>query len=516
MFSNIPKNLLPKFKPTSRIPKDVKKIINETISNPKFIDNSNIGYNFKKLNNQMSSFNNKAVIAKYYNNSTWDLNEKLSSYQYAKYKWEKVSFDEKKEIFTKTADLIENKYYDTMLAYTILSQNKTIYEAEIDSICELVDFLRFNIHYAENINSKQPISEENVKNISQYNSLNGFVTSITPFNFTAIGGNLASAPLLFSNSVFWKPSDKSILSNYLFYQIMLEAGLPKDILHFILMDGEKFNRITTSHRDFAGLLFTGSSSVFTNISKNIYKNLDGFRNYPRLVGETGGKNFHFIAPDYQNIKNVVDKTIASAFGYSGQKCSACSIVFVPSDKLIEFNKELNLQTDKFIRQTENYGVISNDSFKKLDNNLNQFDNDITLVNVLEGKNDDSNSWFIHPHAYVGSNLTNRIFQEEFFGPILAIYPYEKDDLHDLTKQINSYNNYALTASIFSNEEDYIKNLTFAFRHKAGNFYINDKSTGSVVGQQPFGGSGKSGTNDKAGDINLLFKLFNQRNIKISL
>ena len=506
-------NLLPKFNQFSKIPRGVLNIINKTLQNPVLITNTLSSED--NINNQISSFNNKSIIAKYNYVNDKGIKDYLDNYKYNKLDWENTSFENKKNVFLNAADLIENKYYDKMLAYTILGQNKNIYEAELDSICELVDFLRYNVYYAEQIINKQPVQTKDISNISEYNSLNGFLASITPFNFTAIGGNLASSPLLFGNSVLWKPSDSAILSNYLFYQIMLEAGLPEGILNFCPMDPQKFLDFTTTSKDLGGILFTGSSEVFDNIYQNVSKNIKNYNSYPRLIGETGGKNFHFVDNSVYNIDDVVIKTIESAFNYSGQKCSACSIVYIHESMLDTFVEKIKKATDKYMVNQENYGVINKQSFDRINNTFNHIKND-DEVEILYNKDTSrkfDNQYHISPKILLCRNHNNFVFNQEFFAPILTIYPYTHN-FETMNDSIN-YNKYALTGSIFSSSYKTISESKDVFRHKTGNFYINDKSTGSVVGQQPFGGSGKSGTNDKAGDINLLYRLFNQRNIKIN-
>lgn len=403
-----------------------------------------------------------------------------------------------------------------MLAYTIVGQNKNIYEAEIDSICELVDFLRFNVYFAETIINNQPINTTGIENISEYNSLNGYIASITPFNFTAIGGNLASAPLLFGNSVLWKPSDNAILSNYLFYEIMLEAGLPKGVLNFCPMEPKIFLNNNMENEDMAGILFTGSSKVFENIFCKMGKNINKFNNFPKIIGESGGKNFHFIHNINLNDNDLdlyLEKTIESAFNYSGQKCSAASILYLPESLL---NKSVNLfenKVEKYLENQENYDVINEIAYNRLKNYLNSLKDDNEIEFIVSGINTDDRTYFIHPHILVCKNHSNDIYNKELFGPVLTIYPYKETEINETIELLCNNNNYALTGSIFSNDNKFIKYATNRLKHKTGNFYINDKSTGSVVGQQPFGGSGKSGTNYKAGDINFMYKLFNQRNIK---
>ena len=519
MSKILPINLYPKFNPKSRIPQNIMNIINDTIKNPVKVINHDKSY--CRLKNQISAFNNKFHIAQYSYKKSYNLRDYINDYKNIKDKWENTSFSFKKEIFLKAADLIENKYYDKMLAYTILGQNKTIYEAELDSICELVDFLRFNVYYAEQILEKQPISTDSIKNISEYNSLNGLVVSITPFNFTAIAGNLATAPLLFGNVVLWKPSDGAILSNYLFYEILKEAGLPDGVLTFFPMEPNDFINNISKSSHLAGVLFTGSSDSFENIYSKIIMNLKYNNNFPRLIGETGGKNFHFIdsfskdCNDEKFLDFVASKTLESAFNYSGQKCSACSIAFVPDNSIDLFYEKLKNKIEDYKSSNENYGVINKGSFRRLVSLLKDLKIDSDIEFLIDGPCNEDKNFLISPHILVCKNINHYVFRKEFFGPILVIYPYDYNKYYETMELCIEANSYALTGSVFSKDEKFIEIARNKFKHKTGNFYINDKSTGAVVGQQPFGGSGKSGTNDKAGDINLLYRLFNQRSIKIN-
>ena len=519
MLRNLPKNLSPKFIPMSRTPNRVLEIIEDTLDSPVQIPNylhrdSPFDDGFKK---QIAPYNLKKHVSEYQNVDPTSVTRYFNTYHRAKRDWEDTPFQYKKDIFLKAADLIENKYYYHMLAYTMVGQNKNIYEAEIDSICELVDFLRFNVAYAENIMDKQPIQFDSISNVSEYNSLNGFVAAITPFNFTAIGGNLATAPILFGNSVLWKPSHNAMLSNHLFYEIMLEAGLPQGILNFCPMPGPEFLDLVADRDDLGALLFTGSSDVFNTIHSKIMGDVKNRITYPRVIGETGGKNFHFVDESCQDsINDVVNYTIESAFNYSGQKCSACSVIYVPEEILDDVIETFQKNTEYFNNNIQNYGLINEDSYLR----VMDIYNELTLDDEIEMKVDDGNhldtEYFVSPKVLVCRNHQHRVFHKEFFAPIVAIYPYKSEKKYETMEMCASGNAYSLTGSIFSNKRDVIDEANRIFRHKTGNFYINDKSTGSVVGQQPFGGSGKSGTNDKAGDVNLLFRLFNQRNLKINL
>ena len=516
-MSKIIKNLIPKTTPYSKISTEVKEIMYNTLKYPVKIPDYLNKNNKNEIREQISPHDNNKHICYYKNTDPIGMKNYFENYEKNRSYWENNPFSIKKDIFLHAAHLLETKYYNKMIAYTILGQNKNMYEAELDSICELVDFLRFNTYYAEQIQNKQPIQTENIINKSEYNPLNGFIASITPFNFTAIGGNLATAPLLFGNSVLWKPSDNSILSNHLFYKIMLEAGLPEGVLNFCPSNPSTFLVDVLNRKDLAAILFTGSSQVMDNITQNVGNRISNYNNYPRIVGETGGKNFHFIGPydDFNTniLNNVVNKTIESSFNYSGQKCSACSVVYVPENIYEEFIEIFKKKTRLYKSIIDNYGVINQKSFDKLNKLINELKNDNEIEFIIEGEINNKTNYLVEPHLIMCKNNNHRVFNEEFFGPILAIYPYNENKINETMELCIKSNNYALTGSIFSDNEHFKYIATKKFKNKTGNFYVNDKSTGSVVGQQPFGGSGKSGSNDKAGDINLLYRLFNQRNIK---
>ena len=516
MGMRLPKNLYPKFQADTRISSNVMEIMNEIKENPfKVLSSSSTG----KAKKQISAYDRNYHIAEYNYKVRSDLDEYFKTYQSNRRSWEEAPFAEKKDVFLKTADLIETKYYDRMLAYTILGQNKTMYEAELDAICELVDFLRFNVCYAERILDKQPIQIPDYENISEYNSFNGFVASITPFNFTAIAGNLASAPLLFGNSVLWKPSESAILSNHLFYEIIHEAGLPEGVLNFCPMEPSEFVDTVVEQPDLSAILFTGSSRVFDDVYRKVGANVHKSKNYVRLIGETGGKNFHFIGPqsstDAEFLDFVVNKTMESAFNYSGQKCSACSVLYVPESVLDYVKGAFQHGIDEYNTRNDTYGVIHNESYRKLDKVCEDLKRDEEIEFAVWSPNNDETSYYVHPQVVVCRNHEHPVFNTEFFGPILAIYPYDDARCDEAITECIEGNPYSLTGSVFSKDTVFLEKASSTFRHKTGNFYINDKSTGSVVGQQPFGGSGKSGTNDKAGDMNLMYRLFNQRNIKIN-
>ena len=439
--------------------------------------------------------------------------------------WNKYKLQDRLDIFLDAADKLEFDYYDKMIAYTIAGQNKTPYEAEIDSISELADFLRFNVSYIYELHQKQPISslEETfhnksytISNSSQYLPLNGFVASMTPFNFTAIGGNLALTPLMLGNAVFWKPSDHAILSNYLIYQILEECGLPTGILNFVPYDGQEFLDIVTERSDLGGIIFTGSSAVFDSIYQKVGQNISNYSSYPRIIGETGGKNYHFVHPSMKGeVEYVAGKTFESAFGYSGQKCSACSRIYLPESMLDEFLQEIGKCSSKYLSvHRNNYGLIHRQSWDKAKNTIEKIQKlDNSKTKIVIGGNFEEKGLFMEPTVVVSTDTESFVFQEEFFAPLLTVYPYPEQEVEETMAICRDATDYALTGAVFSLDSQFLQNFEEEMKHTCGNYYINDKSTGSVVGQQPFGGSGKSGTNDKAGDINFIYRLANQRNVK---
>jgi 1-pyrroline-5-carboxylate dehydrogenase len=517
--SKFVKNLSPKYRFDQGYTNEIINIIHETIKSPRIIPiviggqdkTSNI------INKQMSTLDKSKIICEYTQTSSKLFDEYKTNFQEYKKSLSSLSHKDINNIFIKAADLIKTKYREQIIAYTILGQGKSLYEADIDAACELTDFWNFNANFANEIISKQPISTKGIKNTSKYNPLNGFVAAITPFNFTAIGGNLASAPVLFKNSVIWKPSDSAILSNYLVYEILVEAGMPKESIAFTPCDPEIFSKEILSSPDLGGVLFTGSTTVFDNMLSNIYSNIVNYNSYPRVIGETGGKNWHFLHKDlsYSDLWIVAEKTIESAFGYSGQKCSACSIVYIPDIHYSKFIDILKSKIDDFMEMDsfQNYGLINNASYSRINRLIETFKTEEKYTILKGGRMDYINNYFCEPTVVTCPHHSDQIFNTEFFAPILAVYKYSEKDLDKTMRLCRDSNNYALTGSVFSNNKKFIQDSTEFFKEKCGNFYINDKSTGSVVGQQPFGGSGCSGTNDKAGDINLLYRLFNQQTIK---
>ncbi|KAJ5902712.1 hypothetical protein N7495_003240 [Penicillium taxi] len=465
-----------------------------------------------------------APVATYSHASKADVSDAIDSALAARKSWAATPFSERASIFLKAADLIATKYRYDIMALTMDGQGKNAWQAEIDSAAELADFFRFGVKYAEELYAQQPVHHSpGVWNRLEYRPLEGFVYAISPFNFTAIGGNLAGAPALMGNVVLWKPSEAAVASNWLIHQILLEAGLPKNVIQFVPGDAEEVTSTVLAHREFAALHFTGSTDVFRMLYGKISEGVAAgkYRSYPRIVGETGGKNFHLIHKS-ADIRNAVVQTVRGAFEFQGQKCSATSRVYVASSIADEFATQLaaevkEIKTGEPSEFTNFCGpVIHKGSFDKLAGVIDAAKNDPELELLVGGKYDSSKGWYIHPTVYRTSNPDHPLLSRELFGPILVIHSYNdatEADFSKICEKIDSTSTYALTGSVFAQDREAVQVADEALRNAAGNFYINCKSTGAVVGQQPFGGARASGTNDKAGSANLLSRFVSLRSIK---
>lgn len=453
-----------------------------------------------------------------------DVKAAIEASKAAKASWLAMPWTDRAAIFLKAADLITTKYRYDMLAATMLGQGKNVFQAEIDSIAELVDFLRFNVKYAEEMYLSQPIeTSPGVWNRAEYRPLEGFVYAVTPFNFTAIAGNLVGAPALMGNTVVWKPSATAALSNYLLLQILEEAGLPKGVINFVPGEPVMVTDTVLADREFSALHFTGSTGVFKNLYAKISQNVasDKYRDFPRIVGETGGKNFHLIHPS-ASLDHAVLSTLRGAFEYQGQKCSALSRLYVPESLWPEFSAKLKAAASN-ITQADTSSpetlqgfmgpVIHEQSFDKLSSALNEAKNDSELELVFGGLADKSLGYFVQPTLFRASNPKHDFLRREFFGPILTAYVYPDAQYEQIMETIDTTTEYGLTGAIFARSREAVRLAEEKLRYSAGNFYINDKCTGAVVGQQWFGGARASGTNDKAGSANILSRFVSIRNIK---
>ncbi|XP_076451536.1 delta-1-pyrroline-5-carboxylate dehydrogenase, mitochondrial-like [Babylonia areolata] len=433
--------------------------------------------------------------------------------------WEKRPQEERSRIFLDAADLMAKKYRMDLMAATMLGQAKNIVQAEIDAAAELVDFLRFNVMFAQKVTEYQPISPDNViTNTMSYRGMEGFWAAITPFNFTAIGGHLPMAPALMGNVCLWKPSDTAMLSNYLVYKVYREAGLPAGVINFLPADGPVFGNTILASPDLCGINFTGSVRTFKTLWKQVADNLDIYRTYPRLIGECGGKNMHFVHKS-ADVQSVVNGTLLSAFEFNGQKCSACSRLYVPQsmwpkvkDGLLAALKEVKVGSP-LDRQNLVTAVIDDKAFDRNKSFLDKAKSDPSMTIVAGGTCDNSQGYFVQPTIVETSDPSCVLMQEEIFGPVLTVYPYPDEQFLQTAEVANQTSPFGLTGAIYVQDGAAREQLCAMFRDAAGNFYINDKSTGSVVGQQPFGGARLSGTNDKAGGPHYLTKFISQQAIK---
>jgi 1-pyrroline-5-carboxylate dehydrogenase len=424
--------------------------------------------------------------------------------------WRAASFDDRAAVFLRAAELLAGPWRDTLNAATMLGQSKTCYQAEIDSACELIDFLRFNVGFAREILSEQPQSSPGVWNRLDHRPLEGFVLAITPFNFTAIAGNLPTAPALMGNTVVWKPSPTQQFAADFTMRLLETAGLPPGVINLVTGNGEAISEVAVPHPDLAGIHFTGSTATFQGLWRRVGAGIGSYKTYPRLVGETGGKDFVLAHPS-SDPAALCTALVRGAFEFQGQKCSAASRAYVPRSMWEgELRDRLVAETEGIsygdITDFDNFGgaVIDRRAFDRLHRVLDSAAADESLTVLAGGKADDSDGYFVQPTVLVGTDPAHDIFTREFFGPILGIYVYEDGAWADTLDMASDIAPYALTGSVFARDPHVIADASERLRFSAGNFYINDKPTGAVVGQQPFGGARASGTNDKAGSkLNLL-------------
>ena len=434
-------------------------------------------------------------------------------------KWASMSWENRANIFLKAADLLAGKYRAYINGTTMLGQSKNCFQAEIDAACELIDFLRFNVHFLSNIYRQQPISGPNMNNRMEYRPLEGFVFALTPFNFTAIGGNLPTSAAMCGNVVIWKCANTQVYSAQMFMRILKEAGLPDGVINLVFIDGPTMGEVVFNHPDFAGIHFTGSTGVFNKMWETIGKNMAMYRSYPRIVGETGGKDF-VIAHKSADVDVVVTALARGAFEYQGQKCSAASRAYLPSNLAVEIKKKLveQVKTMKMgtVEDFTNFinAVIDEKSFDKLESYIKGARKRNSGAKIWVGGGcDKTNGYFIEPTIIEASDPHYITMCEELFGPVLTVYVYDENKYEETLRLVDSTSPYALTGAVIAQDRFAVELATNKLRNSAGNFYINDKPTGAVVGQQPFGGARGSGTNDKAGSILNLYRWLSARTIK---
>jgi len=438
----------------------------------------------------------------------------------AKKEWEAFPWSDRAAIFLRAAELVSGKYRYKLMAATMLGQGKNAWQAEIDAAAELSDFFRFGVKYVEDLYANQPSKNAaGIWNRVEYRALEGFILAVSPFNFTAIGGNLVGAPAMVGNVVVWKPSPAATLSSYIVYQILAEAGIPPGVIQFVPGPPADIVGQAINNPSFSGLHFTGSTFVFRKLWKDIANNLEKYKGYPRIVGETGGKNFHLVHPSAE-VVNAVHQTIRAAFEYQGQKCSACSRLYVPSslwtqggfkDKLLQ---EISTIKVGPIDDFSNFmgPVIGKPAFEKITGYIEKAKKEGGEI-LFGGKTDGAKGYFIQPTVILTKNPKSVTMVEEVFGPVLTVYVYEDADFDKTCELVDTTSEYGLTGAIFANDRASLIRATNALRNAAGNVYYNEKCTGAVVGQQPFGGARGSGTNDKAGSMGLFYRFVSARSIK---
>jgi 1-pyrroline-5-carboxylate dehydrogenase len=435
--------------------------------------------------------------------------------------WGHWRFEDRAAVFLRAADLLATSHRQLLNAATMLGQSKTAYQAEIDSACELIDFLRFNVHYADRIYHEQPESSSGVWNRMDHRPLEGFVYAITPFNFTAIGGNLPTSPALMGNAVVWKPSATAILSNWYFYKLLEEAGLPPGVINFLPGDSKEVSDTLLGSPQFAGIHFTGSTPVFQSLWQTIASNLDRYASYPRIVGETGGKDFILAHPS-ADVDALAVGMVRGAYEYQGQKCSAASRAYIPDslwpavrDRVVAMIGDIQMGDVADFRNFMG-AVIDRRAFTRLKQHLDAARQDPGVTVLAGGGADDAVGFFVQPTLLQVEDPGYRLMCEEIFGPVLAVYVYPAKRWQETLGLVDRTSPYALTGAVFARDRRAIMEADHALRYSAGNYYINDKPTGAVVGQQPFGGGRASGTNDKAGSILNLLRWVSPRSIKENL
>ena len=493
-----------------------KKMWNETIEVPMYIGSEQI----KTGNTRTMSapHDHKHIVGTYHLAEKSHVEKAIASALEARKKWANMPWEHRAAIFLKAAELIAGPYRARINAATMIAQSKTIFQAEIDASCELIDFLRFNVEFMTQIYNDQPKSVSDVWNKVEYRPLEGFVYAITPFNFTAIAANLPASAALMGNTVVWKPSDSQVFSAKIIIDIFKEAGIPDGVINVVFGDPVMITDTVLASPDFAGVHYTGSTFVFKEIWKKIGNNIHTYKTYPKIVGETGGKDF-IVAHPSANVKQVVTGITRGAFEFQGQKCSAASRAYIPQSLWPAVKEQLVIDVNSMkMGSPEDFGnfitaVIHEGSFDKLASFIDQAKKDNDAEILLGGNYDKSKGYFIEPTVIVTTNPKYATMETELFGPVMTIYVYEDAKWAETLKLVDETSEYALTGAIFSQDRYATIEATNALQNAAGNFYINDKPTGAVVGMQPFGGARASGTNDKAGSMQNLLRWVSPRTIK---
>jgi 1-pyrroline-5-carboxylate dehydrogenase len=497
----------------------LKQLQSQVIDIPMVIGGKNVSTG--QMANIYPPHNLGHLVAKYHRGGAAQAQQAIDAAMQAKPTWAAMPWEHRVSIFLRAAELLAGPYRATINAATMIGQSKNVFQAEIDAACELIDFFRFNAAFAAELYSEQPISSPGVWNRMEYRPLDGFVFAITPFNFTSICANLCAAPALMGNTVVWKPSDDQIYSAHFLMAMFREAGLPDGVINIVYGDGPEIGKVVFSNPQFAGLHFTGSTAVFKSLWKTIGQNIDQYISYPRIVGETGGKDFIFAHPS-AHAKAVATAISRGAFEYQGQKCSAASRVYCPASlwpmvrqHLVDDLKSMKMGAPDDFSNFIN-AVINERSFDKLAGFIAQAQADPNMEVVAGGGYDKSKGYFIEPTVLLAKDPAYVTMCTELFGPVLTVYVYEDEKFDEALELVDNTSDYALTGAIFGTDRHALAYMANKLQYAAGNFYINDKPTGAVVGQQPFGGSRASGTNDKAGSKANLMRWVSARTIKETL
>jgi len=493
-----------------------KQMWNSKIDVPLYIGSEEIRTG--NTRNMTAPHDHKHIVGTYHLAEKHHVESAISNALHAKKKWANMAWEQRAAIFLKAAELIAGPYRARINAATMIGQSKNVFQAEIDAACEFIDFLRFNVEFMTQIYNDQPKSNSDMWNRLEYRPLEGFVYAVTPFNFTAIAGNLPASAAMMGNVVIWKPSDSQVFSAKIIIDIFKEAGLPDGVINVVFGDALMITDTVLESRDFAGIHFTGSTHVFKDIWSKIGTNIHHYKTYPRIVGETGGKDF-IVAHPSANVKQVSTGIVRGAFEFQGQKCSAASRAYVPQSLWDGIKEQLIIDVKSMkMGSPEDFGnfitaVIHEGSFDKLAGFIDQAKKDTDAEIIVGGNYDKSVGYFIEPTIIVTTNPHYTTMETELFGPVMTIFVYEDDQWETTLKLVDTTSPYALTGAVFSQDRYAIEQATVALQNAAGNFYINDKPTGAVVGMQPFGGARGSGTNDKAGSALNLLRWASPRTIK---
>ena len=514
--NEVVKSYTPGSKERDEIQKTYKEMINSFTEVPMYINGKDVKSDDKKLISP--PHDHQKIVGEYYLAKPKHIDDAIESALAVKDDWENMSWENRAAIFLKAAELIAGPFRAKINAATMIGQSKTVHQAEIDSACELIDFLRFNVEFVTQIYSNQPESNSDAWNRVEYRALEGFVYAVTPFNFTAIAGNLPTCMAMLGNVVLWKPSSTQILSAKIIIDVLKEAGLPDGVINAVYGNAALITEKALSHKEFSGLHFTGSTSVFNSFWKTIGDNIANYNTYPKIVGETGGKDF-ILAHESANPQQVSTAIIRGAFEFQGQKCSAASRGYISESIWEEVRKHIENDLKSIsMGSPENFenfisAVIDEKSFDKISMYIDNANDSNDAEVIIGGNYDKTKGYFIEPTVILTSDPHYVTMREEIFGPIMTLYIFKDSDFNKTLKLVDNTSEYALTGAILATDRDIIEKATKALKNSAGNFYINDKPTGAVVGKQPFGGARGSGTNDKAGSMLNLLRWVSPRLIK---